>query len=91
MKTDSSGSKKEPSKDNSSNSSSNNSSQVDPLRGRSKAPLRTRLLASQLIVLAVTVSALATVSRLYTPRYFVVTMERMEAQGVSIRQVVKGS
>ncbi|MGB3669823.1 MAG: HAMP domain-containing sensor histidine kinase [Phormidesmis sp.] len=47
-------------------------------------------MASQLIVLAVTVSALAMVSRLYTPRYFVVTLERMEQQGVRIHQVVKG-
>ncbi len=30
------------------------------------------------------------VSRLYTPRYFVVTLERMEQQGVRIQQVVKG-
>lgn len=52
-----------------------------------KATLRSRLLVSQLIVLAVTVSALATVSRLSTPRYFVVTLERMERQGVRIQQV----
>jgi len=49
--------------------------------------LRSRLLISQLIVLAVTVIALATVSRLYTPRYFVVTLERMERQGIRIQQV----
>ncbi len=53
----------------------------------SKPNLRSRLLASQLIVLAVTVIALASVSRLYTPRYFVVTLERMERQGVRIQQV----
>ncbi|MEL7223275.1 MAG: ATP-binding protein [Cyanobacteria bacterium J06576_12] len=52
-----------------------------------KANLRSRLLVSQLIVLAVTVSALATVSRLSTPRYFVVTLERMERQGIRIQQV----
>ena len=52
-----------------------------------KANLRSRLLISQLIVLAVTVSALATVSRLSTPRYFVVTLERMERQGIRIQQV----
>ncbi len=53
----------------------------------SKPNLRSRLLVSQLIVLAVTVIALASVSRLYTPRYFVVTLERMERQGVRIQQV----
>lgn len=55
--------------------------------GASKTTLRSRLLVSQLIVLAVAVSALATVSRLYTPRYFVVTLERMEREGVLIQQV----
>ena len=49
--------------------------------------LRSRLLISQLIVLSVTVIALATVSRLYTPRYFVVTLERMERRGIRIQQV----
>ncbi|MEO0706338.1 MAG: HAMP domain-containing sensor histidine kinase [Cyanobacteria bacterium J06649_5] len=49
--------------------------------------LRSRLLISQLVVLAVTVAALATVSRLYTPRYFVVTLERMEKRGIRIQQV----
>jgi len=53
----------------------------------SRATLRSRLLISQLIVLAVTVSTLATVSRLSTPRYFVVTLERMEREGVRIQQV----
>jgi len=53
----------------------------------SKANLRSRLLIAQLIVLSVTVSALATVSRLSTPRYFVVTLERMEREGVRIQQV----
>lgn len=61
-----------------------------PLRPGSKAPLRTRLLVSQLAVLVVSVSALAAVSRLSTPRYFVVTLERMEQRGVRIQQVVKG-
>ncbi|MEL6603882.1 MAG: HAMP domain-containing sensor histidine kinase [Cyanobacteria bacterium J06614_10] len=60
------------------------------MRGSANATLRSRLLVSQLIVLAVTVSTLATVSRLSTPRYFVVTLERMERQGVRIQQVVKG-
>ncbi|MGD1897897.1 MAG: histidine kinase dimerization/phospho-acceptor domain-containing protein [Phormidesmis sp.] len=60
-----------------------------PVAARSKPTLRSRLLVSQLIVLAVTVSALATVSRLYTPRYFVVTLERMERRGL-IQRVVKG-
>lgn len=55
--------------------------------GASKTTLRSRLLVSQLIVLAVAVSALATVNRLYTPRYFVVTLERMEKEGVLIQQV----
>ncbi len=61
------------------------SPKADPTR--SKATLRSRLLVSQLIVLAVTVSTLAAVSRLSTPRYFVVTLERMERQGVRIQQV----
>ncbi|PZO48627.1 MAG: two-component sensor histidine kinase, partial [Phormidesmis priestleyi] len=51
------------------------------------ANLQTRLFVSQLIVLAVTVIALTTVNRLSTPRYFVVTLERMERQGVRIQQV----
>ena len=40
-----------------------------------KLGLRNRLLISQLTVMAVTAIALAAVSRLYTPRYFVVTLE----------------
>ncbi len=56
-------------------------------RGKPKANLRSRLLTSQLVVLAVAIVALASVSRLYTPRYFVVTLERMERQGVRIQQV----
>ncbi|KPQ36720.1 MAG: Signal transduction histidine kinase [Phormidesmis priestleyi Ana] len=55
-----------------------------------KLSLRSRLLISQLAVLAVTVIALATVSRLYTPRYFVVTLERMELRGIRVRQEVRG-
>ena len=55
-----------------------------------KVSLRSRLLVSQLIVLAVTVGAIAVVSRLTTPRYFVVTLERMERRGIAIQQVVKG-
>ena len=43
--------------------------------------LRNRLLVSQLIVLVVAIASLAMVSRLYTPRYFVVTLERMELRG----------
>jgi len=61
------------------------------LEGRRKrVGLRNRLLMSQLAVLAVTVASLAVVSRLYTPRYFVVTLERMELRGVRIQQQVKG-
>ncbi len=55
--------------------------------GQRRTGLRSRLLISQLIVLSVTVIALATVSRLYTPRYFVVTLERMELRGIRIQQV----
>ncbi|WP_228024643.1 cell wall metabolism sensor histidine kinase WalK [cf. Phormidesmis sp. LEGE 11477] len=58
--------------------------------GQKKVGLRNRLLVSQLIVLAVTITSLAVVSRLYTPRYFVVTLERMELRGVRIQQQVKG-
>lgn len=61
----------------------------DDLRQK-KIGLRNRLLASQLIVLAVAIASLAIVSRLYTPRYFVVTLERMELRGVRIQQQVKG-
>jgi len=57
---------------------------------RAKTSLRNRLLISQLIVLMVSISALAAVSRLSTPRYFVVTLERMERRGVRVQQVVKG-
>ncbi len=57
----------------------------DPVKR--SANLQTRLFVSQLIVLAVTVIALTTVNRLSTPRYFVVTLERMERQGIRIQQV----
>lgn len=67
-------------------------------RSRSKVSLRNRLLLSQLAVLAVTVSALAAVSRLYVPRYFVLTLERMEKRGfiqgqirVPLRQAFEGA
>lgn len=60
---------------------------ANPNTSQKPRSLRSRLLISQLIVLAVTVIALATVSRLYTPRYFVVTLERMERQGIRIQQV----
>lgn len=56
-------------------------------QAKGKLDLRNRLLISQLVVLAVTVIALAAVSRLYTPRYFVVTLQRMESRGVRIQQV----
>lgn len=49
--------------------------------------LRNRLLISQLVVLAVTVIALATVSRLYTPRYFVITLEQMQLGGIRTQQI----
>ncbi|MDV3351920.1 sensor histidine kinase [Leptolyngbyaceae cyanobacterium CCMR0082] len=49
--------------------------------------LRTRLLLSHLIVMAVAIIALAGVSRLSTPRYFVVTLERLEGRGIRIQQV----
>ncbi|MEM6451689.1 MAG: ATP-binding protein [Cyanobacteria bacterium P01_D01_bin.105] len=52
-----------------------------------KLSLRNRLLFSQLAVLAVTVIALAVVSRLYVPRYFVLTLERMERRGFIQRQI----
>lgn len=56
-------------------------------QAKNRLDLRNRLLISQLVVLAVTVIALAAVSRLYTPRYFVVTLQRMESRGVRIQQV----
>ncbi len=64
-----------------------NVSRTKPKPAKPKANLRSRLLTSQLVVLAVAIIALASVSRLYTPRYFVVTLERMERQGVRVQQV----
>ncbi|MFK8186499.1 MAG: sensor histidine kinase [Phormidesmis sp.] len=58
-----------------------------PNRLKGKVSLRNRLLISQLAVLAVTVIALAVVSRLYVPRYFVLTLERMERRGFIQRQI----
>ncbi len=55
-----------------------------------KLGLRDRLLISQLTVMAVTAIALTVVSRLYTPRYFVVTLARMERQGIRFQKVVQG-
>lgn len=52
-----------------------------------KASLRTRLFISHLIVMAVAIVALAGVSRLSTPRYFVVTLERLEGRSVRIQQM----
>ena len=52
-----------------------------------KVPLRTRLLISHLTVMAVAIIALAGISRLSTPRYFVVTLERLEGRGVRIQQM----
>jgi signal transduction histidine kinase len=54
---------------------------------KSRLSLRNRLLISQLVVLAVTVIALATVSRLYTPRYFVITLEQMQLGGIRTQQI----
>ncbi len=54
---------------------------------KSRLSLRSRLLISQLIVLAVTVIALAAVSRLYTPRYFVITLEQMQLGGIRTQQI----
>ena len=65
------------------------SQSADRAAGR-KLGLRQRLLISQLTVMAVTAIALATVSRLYTPRYFVITLERMERQGIRFQKVVQG-
>ncbi len=52
-----------------------------------KVPLRTRLFISHLIVMAVAIIALAGISRLSTPRYFVVTLERLEGRGIRIQQM----
>ena len=61
---------------------------VKPAPGRkSRLSLRDRLLISQLVVLAVTVIALAAVSRLSTPRYFVITLQQMELGGIRTRQI----
>lgn len=61
---------------------------VKPAPGqKSRLSLRDRLLISQLVVLAVTVIALAAVSRLSTPRYFVITLQQMELGGIRTRQI----
>ncbi len=61
---------------------------VKPPSGQKpRASLRDRLLISQLAVMAVTVIALATVSRLSTPRYFVITLQQMELGGIRTRQI----
>ena len=52
-----------------------------------KVPLRTRLFISHLTVVAVAIVALAGVSRLSTPRYFVITLERLEGRSVRIQQM----
>lgn len=52
-----------------------------------KVSLSTRLFISHLIVMAVAIIALAGVSRLSTPRYFVVTLERLEGRGIRIQQM----
>ncbi|MGD1857569.1 MAG: sensor histidine kinase [Leptolyngbyaceae cyanobacterium] len=52
-----------------------------------KVPLRSRLLISHLVVMAVAIITLAGVSRLSTPRYFVVTLERLEGRGIRIQQM----
>ena len=52
-----------------------------------KVPLRSRLFISHLIVMAVAIVALAGISRLSTPRYFVVTLERLEGRGIRIQQM----
>ena len=52
-----------------------------------KVPLRSRLFISHLIVMAVAIIALAGISRLSTPRYFVVTLERLEGRGIRIQQM----
>ncbi|MEO0397715.1 MAG: HAMP domain-containing sensor histidine kinase [Cyanobacteria bacterium P01_A01_bin.137] len=52
-----------------------------------KVPLRTRLFISHLTVVAVAIVALAGVSRLSTPRYFVITLQRLEGRSVRIQQM----
>jgi signal transduction histidine kinase len=52
-----------------------------------KLPLRTRLFLSHLTVMLVAVLALAAVSRLNTPRYFVVILERLEGRGIRVQQI----
>ena len=53
----------------------------------SQLSLRTRLFLSHLVVMAVAILALAGVSRLSTPRYFVITLERLEGRGIRIQQM----
>lgn len=64
------------------------STDLSDLKGAmAKLPLRTRLFFSHLTVMGVAIIALAAVSRLYTPRYFVVTLERMEGRGIRIQHI----
>ncbi|MEO1592595.1 MAG: HAMP domain-containing protein, partial [Cyanobacteria bacterium J06632_22] len=50
-------------------------------------PLRTRLFMSHLVVMGVAILALAGVSRLSTPRYFVITLKQLEGRNIRIQQM----
>ncbi|MBD0267820.1 MAG: HAMP domain-containing histidine kinase [Cyanobacteria bacterium Co-bin8] len=53
----------------------------------SKLSLRSRLFLSHLVVMGVGIVTLAGVGRFYSPRIFVVTLERIETYSFSVRQV----
>lgn len=53
----------------------------------SKLSLRSRLFLSHLVVMAVGIITLAGIGRYYSPRIFVVTLERIETYSFSVRQV----
>lgn len=74
-------------KTNGSKPSGPESNGAKPDRDRPQLPLRTRLFMSHLVVMGVAILALAGVSRLSTPRYFVITLEQLEGRNVRIRQM----
>ncbi|ASC72569.1 hypothetical protein XM38_035270 [Halomicronema hongdechloris C2206] len=53
----------------------------------SKLNLRSRLLLSHLMVMAVGIVTLASVSWIYSPKLFIITLQRIERYGIGVRQV----
>jgi len=53
----------------------------------SKLNLRSRLFLSHLMVMAVGIVTLASVSWIYSPKLFIITLQRIERYGIGVRQV----